>query len=1448
MNKYIKNLLEQTQSVLKESIVADAAKLAGVEEDVAADAIKGLNFASYLELGNAVSNEDGELVRELLNIDDIVPADPIEEAEQMDLDLDDYLDMTDELCQSCRQGFYTETSIQDDMQGVLHCDDCGVEVTRYQRIFSGAIEEGATQECQACSDGYRSTGLDPWGETCVRCGGRGRLTMDGDYIDDDDLSDGANESKLAEATIARYDAWALEDVNKNAIDLVNKAIDRCGDDLSPDNIIRKIRTGWRGLNPAVVNAAIAMVKKEAGDLYEDNKLLDKPTPTVRELAKKHNVPSAEIASQLAKGIKAEKEHTSDARVAKEIALDHLNEFPDYYDRLKKVEEADNPSAPAKATPAATPPSAGSSIDALAKPTDTAGKDDEEQGLGRKSVDDLQIGDQIEVADIDGQPAAGRVRNVNGPGNTIVVTGKGKEEHMIRKDSILSTPMMDVTEGENARKKKTKIGQKMQRAERVEKKRQLDIDEANASGTEDLVNCPECHGKGSKKYPHQGEMEWDSCWTCDGAKKMSAKKAKRFESVDEAIVDLAEMQATFERMLSEAPIAGAEGDDVKSFKQKLKDPTQYYIRREYHIGKTPYRDFKATVIDAAGGHDTYKVSFTDDRGEQISTWYPAPGTGALSGRFYDERLIKAGEKGKYVGGDSRANWPPVPVSEGYGEETHADMVEYWKQSLSQSIVRKGVFTQMYDAAGQDIDELNAVIADEAESIADRYHGSGEGIGSSDVNHFIAGIARQLGIEDVFGWDKPREPAKFNPIASDDEMERDKTNRYAKYNTALRGQDGLPKAGDVEESRNPWSDSYRRSSRNTKGGPFKSKAVGSTVKVIMGDHEGKVGTISRAEREQYLSWSPFVIYYGIDFEDGSRGYVRRESTRKIKKGNEVADQTNEAASKKLACTKCDEVSTQKAWEKNDGSCPKCNNSTQGVAESFKNRIFDKVGDKVGTSLGNGTVVDIQPMDNRGRQIVRVKMDKYADHDGDTFKFDAGDLRPPTGVAEGRDIKQKRQLRVGSSVTDDRGQSGEVRAFLDRSYKGTRVAKVRFYGSGNSGPEFFYVNVDQGNRMLESIDEARNASNTEHAGAKKGKGGYYGRKQDAKSDSNKKRRENDKKAVDETTRMKQLAGLRVDEVKSGNFNSRMIGQRVKIVSQEDSFGRNHFGEEGVITRASREHTFSQMVPFIIEYGVKLDNGERITIRREHVRKVKQVTEDANSHQKKIAIDTVRNPNKSWLGGPSAKEAEDTLRNKFGYTDKQIAKLKETTSAGAVAVGGSGLKEDEYETGSRHGRNSWFVRNKHTNKIVASDLSEKEATDMALAYNAEHEGVNEGLQFWVEPLANGIFEVRNSEGDIHDVYDSGEEAVRVATDLNAQYGEVDESYERMRTLAGLQAKQVTETASGGATGAGAIASSPTALGGVQSRNASIYGQTTLRKKPTPKKRPTRENTGDGIGRSKKE
>jgi hypothetical protein len=43
-------------------------------------------------------------------------------------------------------------------------------------------------------------------------------------------------------------------------------------------------------------------------------------------------------SELAKGIKVEKEHTSDGALAKKIALDHLSEIPDYYTRLDKMEK------------------------------------------------------------------------------------------------------------------------------------------------------------------------------------------------------------------------------------------------------------------------------------------------------------------------------------------------------------------------------------------------------------------------------------------------------------------------------------------------------------------------------------------------------------------------------------------------------------------------------------------------------------------------------------------------------------------------------------------------------------------------------------------------------------------------------------------------------------------------------------------------------------------------------------------------------------------------------------------------------------------------------------------------------------------------------------------------------------------------------------------------------
>jgi len=73
-------------------------------------------------------------------------------------------------------------------------------------------------------------------------------------------------------------------------------------------------------------------------LDEIKDLIGKPTPSFEEIRKKHGVSQEALQSQLNKGIKVEFEHTGDKAEAREIALDHLDEFPDYYDRLEKAEK------------------------------------------------------------------------------------------------------------------------------------------------------------------------------------------------------------------------------------------------------------------------------------------------------------------------------------------------------------------------------------------------------------------------------------------------------------------------------------------------------------------------------------------------------------------------------------------------------------------------------------------------------------------------------------------------------------------------------------------------------------------------------------------------------------------------------------------------------------------------------------------------------------------------------------------------------------------------------------------------------------------------------------------------------------------------------------------------------------------------------------------------------
>jgi len=64
----------------------------------------------------------------------------------------------------------------------------------------------------------------------------------------------------------------------------------------------------------------------------------KPTKTLEELSSIHNVPLEQLQLQFQKGIATEMEHTTDKRIAQVIALHHIEEMPDYYDKLSLIEE------------------------------------------------------------------------------------------------------------------------------------------------------------------------------------------------------------------------------------------------------------------------------------------------------------------------------------------------------------------------------------------------------------------------------------------------------------------------------------------------------------------------------------------------------------------------------------------------------------------------------------------------------------------------------------------------------------------------------------------------------------------------------------------------------------------------------------------------------------------------------------------------------------------------------------------------------------------------------------------------------------------------------------------------------------------------------------------------------------------------------------------------------
>lgn len=87
----------------------------------------------------------------------------------------------------------------------------------------------------------------------------------------------------------------------------------------------------------ILNREMKVVKSDIKEIKGGK--ADEMTP--KDIAKKFGVKLKDVKKQIEKGKKVEAEHTDDEGKETEIAMDHLSEYPDYYDRLEKMEkEAD----------------------------------------------------------------------------------------------------------------------------------------------------------------------------------------------------------------------------------------------------------------------------------------------------------------------------------------------------------------------------------------------------------------------------------------------------------------------------------------------------------------------------------------------------------------------------------------------------------------------------------------------------------------------------------------------------------------------------------------------------------------------------------------------------------------------------------------------------------------------------------------------------------------------------------------------------------------------------------------------------------------------------------------------------------------------------------------------------------------------------------------------------
>ena len=145
------------------------------------------------------------------------------------------------------------------------------------------------------------------------------------------LNPNSTKKLIKEEAEGQYYKPKLEDIIKNAQEILQGIGEK--DELDAW-VQDKITIAHHNMDAILGYMKSTQSDDQDGDLIAGGNA-DKMS--VDDIAKKHKVSPDSIKQQLEKGKKVELEHTDDSEKAEEIAMDHLEEMPDYYDRLDKME-------------------------------------------------------------------------------------------------------------------------------------------------------------------------------------------------------------------------------------------------------------------------------------------------------------------------------------------------------------------------------------------------------------------------------------------------------------------------------------------------------------------------------------------------------------------------------------------------------------------------------------------------------------------------------------------------------------------------------------------------------------------------------------------------------------------------------------------------------------------------------------------------------------------------------------------------------------------------------------------------------------------------------------------------------------------------------------------------------------------------------------------------------